>query len=68
MGHYSQLLIHSCCPGKTDIVAPEFELTDAMQTKLGYLFTWSCKGCKTEVIVGERYEDKDEPKVDANQT
>jgi hypothetical protein len=45
-------IAHSCCPGKTDINAPMFEKTDnAITTQKGTMQLWTCKGCKTVIIM-----------------
>ena len=47
-------LVHSCCPRKHDIHAPEFE--QQWQTKLGSgktITEYRCKACKTVVVTYE---------------
>jgi hypothetical protein len=43
-------LSHSCCPGKRDINAPEFEeCGKPMVLRTGVMIEWRCKGCGTVV-------------------
>lgn len=49
-----QRIFHSGCPGKRDINAPEFTLTEKpMVTSKNILNFFRCNGCKTEIMVGE---------------
>ena len=44
-------ITHSCCPGKTNIYAPMFELTQTLNLARGTMHEWTCKGCKTVIYV-----------------
>lgn len=44
-------ITHSCCPGKTNIEAPKFELTETLHLTKGPYQQWTCKGCKTVIYV-----------------
>jgi hypothetical protein len=47
-------LSHSCCPGKRDIHAPEFEQHEKpLKLTKGTMIGWRCKGCQTVVYVFE---------------
>ena len=60
MTNFNLELMHSCCPGKTDIHAPEFKLIHTTPLVKGDLDEWECSGCKTVVLVF-RKQIEDEP-------
>jgi hypothetical protein len=43
---------HSCCPGKRDLHAPAFTLTDTLRLPAGrVMYQYQCSGCQTVVHV-----------------
>lgn len=48
-----RVVMHSCCPGKIDIHAPQFELHHTMDLIKGPLEEWRCRGCATVIFIGD---------------
>jgi hypothetical protein len=46
-------VFHSCCPGKTNINAPEFKLNHTYYLPKANLEEWVCTGCKAVIQIGD---------------